>query len=77
MTAQEMLALSGSAIRKIDRNGRRGTSMVTFLEIEALAALSDLLAGKSCAAAFAASPTTGTADPVFNSSRHKEEQNGC
>jgi hypothetical protein len=28
MTAQEMLALSGSAIRKIDRNGRRGTTLI-------------------------------------------------
>ena len=38
----EMLALSGRAIAKIDRRGRRGTEAVTFDEIEAMAALIDI-----------------------------------
>lgn len=39
MTTAQMLSLSASAIRKIKKHGRRGTSMVTFDEIEALAFL--------------------------------------
>lgn len=36
-TEDEMLDLSARAVRKIDRLGRRGTSMVTYDEIEAMA----------------------------------------
>lgn len=37
-TEDEMLDLTTSALRKIDSHGRRGTSMVTYDEIEAMAA---------------------------------------
>ncbi|WP_425099165.1 hypothetical protein [Tropicibacter sp. S64] len=52
MTEGAMLSLAGSALRKIDRKGRRGTTLVTFDEIEAMAALIDCLgAGHLCLAA--------------------------
>ncbi|MEM1077430.1 MAG: hypothetical protein AAGI09_02785 [Pseudomonadota bacterium] len=35
-TLQEMTELSSKAINKVDTKGRRGTSMVTYAEIEAL-----------------------------------------
>jgi hypothetical protein len=54
MTEDAMLALAGSALRKIDVRGRLGTTMVTFDEIEAMAALIDCLgAGHACLAALA------------------------
>lgn len=37
-TENEMLDLAANAVRKIDSHGRRGTSMVTYDEIEAMAA---------------------------------------
>ena len=54
-TEDELLSLSGSAMRKIDKRGRRGTEKVTRDEIEAMAALLQVLgAGPACDAAFAA-----------------------
>ncbi|WP_417262603.1 hypothetical protein [Celeribacter sp.] len=35
-TENEMLDLAANAVRKIDSHGRRGTSMVTYDEIEAM-----------------------------------------
>lgn len=37
-TEDEMLDLAARAVRKIDSHGRRGTTMVTYNEIEAMAA---------------------------------------
>ncbi|SDY54929.1 hypothetical protein [Citreimonas salinaria] len=49
LTEGEMLSLAGSAIAKIDGKGRRGTSMVTYDEIEAMAALIECTgAGPAC-----------------------------
>jgi len=49
LTETEMLALTGRALTKIDKRGRRGTEMVTHDEIEAMAALIDLTgAGPLC-----------------------------
>ena len=46
---EQMLALAGRAIGKIDLHGRRGTSMVTHEEVEAMAALVECLgAGPAC-----------------------------
>lgn len=61
-TEQQMLSLSGSALAKIDGKGRRGTSMVTFEEIEAMAALIECFgAGAACQQAHHAS-LSGAAD---------------
>lgn len=58
-TESEMLRLSGAAMAKIDTHGRRGTSHVTYDEIEAMAALLDI-AGLGHAARLAhANPLTG------------------
>jgi hypothetical protein len=63
LTEEEMLALSGSALTKIDGKGPRGTSMVTFQEIEAMAALIDCMgAGHACLRAFDAAKLTLTGD---------------
>lgn len=39
LTGNHALTLAGRAIGKIDRDGRRGLTMVTYDEVEAMAAL--------------------------------------